>query len=150
MRGDIVGSAVESNDIVKKKVCRLLPRNGFRTWDRVSHLRKSINNHEHCVMVTNTREVDDKVHGERGPGSTGNWKWVEKTVGMMVRRFGADRDITWLDKFFLSLEIENPMFSQPRSGRQDDHCGNFLILGCDIPQLVHKGGDYDRVAHPEL
>ena len=55
-------------------------------------------------MVTDTREVGYKVHGERGLGSTGKWKWVEKAVGTMVSRFGADTNVTCIDKFF----VQNP------------------------------------------
>ena len=62
----------------------------------MSHLQKLINYYEHHVMVTDTREVGYKVHGERGPRSTGKWKWVEKAVGTMVSRFGADTNVTCL------------------------------------------------------
>ena len=36
-----------------------------------------------------------------------------------------------------------PTFSRLQSGQQEDHRG-------DMCQLVRKGGDYDRVAHPEI
>ena len=59
-------------------------------------------------MVTDTREVGYKVHGERGPRSTGKWKWVEKAVGTMASRFGADTDVTCLDKIFDQLPRLGP------------------------------------------
>ena len=68
-------------------------------------------------MVIDMREVGYKVHGKRGPGSTGKWKWVEKAVGTMVSRFGADTDVTCLDKFFDQF----PRLGPPKPPRYQLH-----------------------------
>ena len=50
-------------------------------------------------MVTNTREVSYKVHGERGPGSTGKWKilqMVETTCGSTEKVGDKKRPTAWL------------------------------------------------------
>ena len=69
-------------------------------------------------MVTDTREVGYKVHEERGLGSSGKWKWVEKAVGMMVSCFGSNTYVTCLDKFIDQF----PRLGPPKSPRYQLKC----------------------------
>ena len=68
-----------------ERVCHIYSSDVVCSWNKHTFLRESVDDYEDSSESVGGRELFDEIHADGVPWMFWYWKWLEETVGTMMR-----------------------------------------------------------------